>query len=87
MDLYGEIRCGLAHSYLIESSGDAEINTGYNGLHGVDYDLTTKKYVFWVRTYFDEFKCAVNHYINGLYSSAESLTYLEDSLNNRTELI
>jgi hypothetical protein len=86
VDLYGEVRCGLAHSYLIEGKGDAVINTGYRGLHGIEYDQTSKKYIFWVRTYFDEFKNAVNNYINGLETGKEKLRKLEDSLNGRPEL-
>jgi hypothetical protein len=87
VDLYGEVRCGLAHAYLIDSKGDAEINLGFGGLHGIDYDKSTQQYVFWVRTYFDEFKAAVNNYVNGLNSGKESLYDLEDSLNGRPELI
>jgi hypothetical protein len=40
-------------SYLIEGKGDAVINAGYSGLHEIEYDQTSKKYIFWVRTYFD----------------------------------
>lgn len=87
VDLYGDIRCGLAHSYLIESKGDAEINTGYKVVHGIEYNPKTRKYIFWVRSYFDEFKSAVNKYINGLELGTESLKNLEDSLNNRPELV
>ncbi len=87
VDLYGEVRCGLAHAYLIDSTGDAVIDLGFKGLHGIDYDQTTKKYVFWVRPYFDEFKAAVNNYINGLETGKESLKELEDSLDGKPELI
>jgi hypothetical protein len=87
VELYKEVRCGLAHAYLIETSGNAGIDMGNAGLHGIDYDKTNNKYVFWVRTYFDEFKAAVNKYINGLESGTENLQSLEDSLNNRPELV
>lgn len=87
VNLYGEVRCGLAHAYLVEGKGDSVINTGYSGLHGIDYDQTSMKYTFWVRTYFDEFKNAVNHYINGLDAGDENLQKLEDSLNSRPELV
>jgi hypothetical protein len=83
IELYKEVRCGLAHADLIETSGNARIDMGNAGLHGIDYDKTSNKYVFWVRTYFDEFKAAVNKYINGLESGAEYLQSLEDSLNDR----
>jgi hypothetical protein len=70
--LYTEVRCGLAHAYLIETSGNARIDMGIVGLHGIDYD-TSKKYIFWVRTYFDEFKAAVNKYMNGIENGTENL--------------
>jgi len=87
VNLYGEVRCGLAHAYLIEGKGDSVINTGYDGIHGIDYDQTSMKYIFWIRTYFDEFKYAVNHYIDGLDTGNENLQKLEDSLDGRPELI
>ncbi|MEP6576429.1 MAG: hypothetical protein ABJB85_08390 [Nitrososphaerota archaeon] len=49
IQLYEEVRCGLAHEYLIETSGNARIDMGNAGLHGIDYDKTSKKYIFWVR--------------------------------------
>jgi len=85
VDLYKEVGCGLAHAYLIETSGNARM--GNAELHGIDYDKTSKKYIFWVRTYFDEFKAAVNRYINGLENGTENLQSLEDSLNDRPELV
>jgi hypothetical protein len=87
VNLYNEVRCGLAHAYLIDAKGDVDINAGYSGLHGIDYDQAKKKYIFWIRTYFDEFKNAVNQYINGLEDGTENVRYLEDSLNGRAELI
>jgi hypothetical protein len=85
VDLYKEVRCGLAHAYLIETSGNARIDMGNAELHDIDYDKTSKKYIFWVRTYFDEFKAAVNRYINGLENGTENLQSLEHSLNDRPE--
>ncbi|MGA7977452.1 MAG: hypothetical protein WB975_09465 [Nitrososphaeraceae archaeon] len=39
------------------------------------------------RTYFDEFKAAVNRYINGLENGTENIQNLEDSLNDSPELL
>jgi hypothetical protein len=86
VDFYGELRCDPAYSYLIEGKGDAVINTGYRGLNGIEYDQTSKKYIFWIRTYFDEFKNAINSHINRLETGKENLQKLEDSLNGRPEL-
>ena len=87
VDFYRDIRCGLAHSYLIEVKGNAGVTTDYGGLHGIEYDQVSKNYTFWIRTYFDEFKSAINRYINGLNAGTENLNKLEDSLNGRPELI
>jgi hypothetical protein len=52
----------------------------------IEYDQTSKKYIFWVRTFFDGFMNAVNNYINGLETGKENLQKLEDSLNGKPEL-
>jgi hypothetical protein len=85
LDIYGDIRCGLAHAYMID--GNASIDVGNIGCHGIEYNPTEKKYTFWVRTYFEEFKKAVNCYINGLEEGTESLDNLEKTLNDRPELL
>jgi len=85
IDIYGDIRCGLAHAYLIEGS-DSTINIG-DGPQGVYYNPRLNKYTFYVSTYFKDFKNAVNTYINGLESGTEDLTKLEKALKGRPELI
>ena len=54
----------VAHVYMID--GNATINVGILVANGIEYNSTEKKYTFWVRTYFEEFKKAVNCNINGL---------------------
>ncbi len=85
--IYGDIRCGLAHAYLIEGGNNARIDTGNIGSHGIAYDQTEKKYTFWVRTYFEEFKKALNCYIDGLETGTESLDNLKKALEDRPELL
>ena len=84
-NIYGDIRCGLAHAYLID--GSARIDTGIVGLHGIEVDSSTNSYIFWVRIYFKEFQDVVNNYISGLYAGTESLQKLEDCLKDRPELV
>jgi hypothetical protein len=84
-DPYGKIRSGLANSYLI--NGDLDINTGRKGYHGIDFDPATKKYVFWIGTYFDEFKTAVTNYIKGLEAGTEDLKKFEDCMKDGPELV
>lgn len=83
LNIYGDIRCGLAHSYLIEGKSSM-IDTGDSGCHGIEYD---KGYTFWIRTYFEEFKKAVNCYIQNLENGTESSDNLERSLKSRPELV
>ena len=87
LDIYSDIRCGLAHAYLIEGGNNATIDTGNVGSHGIEYDQTNRKYTFWVRAYFEEFMKAVNCYIDDLEAGAGSLDNLEKALKNRPELI
>jgi hypothetical protein len=85
IDIYRDIRCGLAHAYLIEGR-DAAINIG-KGSNGVVYDPKLNKYTLYVSTYFEDFKNAVDVYINGLESGAENLSNLENALKAKPELI
>lgn len=85
LDIYSDIRCGLAHAYMIDSN--ANIDMGNVGCHGIEYNQTEKRYTFWIRTYFDDFKKAVNCYIDGLERGTESLDNLKKALKARPELL
>lgn len=52
LDIYFNIRCGLAHAYLIEEGKTATIDTGDKGQHGIEYDHENRRYTFWVKVYF-----------------------------------
>lgn len=54
--IYYDIRCGLVHSYA--TNKDCTVNMG-DGKHGVCYDDFADHYDFNIKTYFKEFKCAV----------------------------
>jgi hypothetical protein len=43
-NIYVDIRCGLAHAYLID--GNARIDTGNMGIHGIEFDVTNNIYIF-----------------------------------------
>lgn len=85
LDIYSDIRCGLAHAYMIDSN--ANIDMGNVGCHEIEYNQTEKRYTFWIRTYFDDFKKAVNCYIDGLERGTESLDNLKKALKARPELL
>jgi hypothetical protein len=83
--VYGDIRCGLAHAYLIEGR-EPTINVGLGPI-GIKYDPKSDTYTLYVSTYFDDFKGAVDFYINGLENGTESVKKLEDALNGKPELL
>ena len=87
LDIYFNIRCGLAHAYLIEEGKTATIDTGDKGQHGIEYDHENRRYTFWVKVYFEEFKNAVNSYIRGMEPGTEDFTKLVKALSNRPVLV
>ena len=84
-DIYKDVRCGLAHAYLIEQTSN--IDAGSDGGHGIEFDSENMRYTFYVKTYFLEFKAGVNKYVNGLETGTERLDLLERCLNGRPVLI
>jgi hypothetical protein len=84
-EIYRSVRCGLAHSYLIEESSVIDMKSGLPC--GVEYDDQTAHYAFHVRTYFEHFKKAVNDYIQGLENGTENLFLMEQALKNKPELV
>jgi hypothetical protein len=90
--IYKDVRCGLAHMYLIENA-HAKVDTGESGSHGIEYypaqnNKLQGEYIFWVRKYFVEFRTAVDSYISDLTEGKEDLVHkLERSLNGRPILI
>jgi hypothetical protein len=85
IDVYGDIRCGLAHAYMIEGR-DSIIKIG-RGPSGIEYDQKAHAYTFYVQTYFEDFRRAVDSYINGLDAGTESNKKLEDALKAKPELL
>ena len=62
---------------------NAAIDALIEGAYGIEFDSTNNKYTFYVRSYFKEFKNAVNDYIINLESGKESISLLETVLANR----
>jgi hypothetical protein len=84
-DVYWKVRCGLAHSYLIESSSAIDMKRGMSC--GIEYNIATKHYIFHVPSYFEDFKKAVSSYIQGLESGSENLSLIKQALENKPELV
>ena len=81
VDIYKDVRCGLAHAFLIEQT--SKIDAARDGGHGIEYDFDNMRYTFYVKTYFLEFKAGVKKYVNGLETGTERLDLLERCLNGR----
>jgi hypothetical protein len=83
-EIYYKVRCGLAHSYLIEENSIIDMKSRLPC--GIEYDIQIGHYAFHVRTYFEHFKKAVDEYIQGLEDGTESLCLMEQALENKPEL-
>lgn len=62
--VYHDIRCGLVHSYAIEGTAEIGIESGKCG---ITYE--NRKYVFYILTYFADFKSAVEDYLHDVQRS------------------
>jgi hypothetical protein len=85
VSVYKDIRCGLAHSYMIEESSKILID---GGNCGIEYNPSSQyKYKFYVKYYFQDFKRAVNDYIYGLEIGSENVIAVKNALENKPDLI
>jgi len=81
-DVYGKVRCGLVHSYLIDTNSIIKLGKGECG---ITIDNANDKYVFNIITYFEDFKKAVDIYINGL--KFEDIERMEKAFRDKPILI
>lgn len=84
-EIYHNVRCGLAHSYLNEESSIIDMKGGLPC--GIEYDAQKKHYAIHVPTYFEDSKKAVSLYLQGLENGTENLSLMERAFRNKTELI
>ena len=80
-NIYKDIRCGLAHAYMID--GNAKIVIEDSEYCGILYDSVSRTYTFVVRKYFEDFKIAVNSFIHGLESGNEDLSKFNDVIESK----
>ena len=80
-NIYKDIRCGLAHAYMID--GNAKIVIEDSEYCGILYDSVSRTYTFVVRKYFEDFKIAVNSFIHGLESGCEDLSKFNDVIESK----
>jgi hypothetical protein len=81
--IYGRIRCGLVNEYLIKGNTKIVVE---GGDCGIIYDTKTKKYTFCIRKYQD-FKFAVNNYIEELKTNLEKFRNAKKVLENYSKYI
>jgi len=84
LNIYHDVRCGLAHSFVIEKGGNIDADT--EGDHGIEFDKKTK-YSFYVRTYFREFQTAVEEYMMDLVKGNAERSLFNDALKGKPELV
>jgi hypothetical protein len=82
-NIYGRIRCGLIHEYLIK--GNAEILIE-GGECGIKYDVKTKKYTINIRRYFQDFRVAVDLYIVELENNSRILSNAKKAMDGGIQL-
>lgn len=82
--IYHDIRCGLAHSYLVDGNARIVIEGGHTGL---EYDHSTKVYTFYIRRYLEDFKLAVNKLVLDIGLEVEKFKQAEKVVNSEFQLI
>jgi hypothetical protein len=70
--------------YMIEENATIVIE---DGTCGILYDKLSNSCTFCVRRYYEDFKSAVNNYVQGLEYGAEDLTKFKQALESKPELI
>ncbi len=83
-NIYGRIRSGLVHEYIIKANAKIVIEGGECGI--IYYDKT-KTYVVCIRRYLEDFKFAVNNYIAELRSNLASFNDAKKALEKKPQLI
>jgi hypothetical protein len=82
--VYHDIRCGLAHSYLVEGSARIVIEGGHSG---IEYDERTQTYIFYVRRYLEDFKLAVSRLIAEIEMDIDKFEEAKKVIKSNLQLI
>ena len=85
LNIYKDIRGGLAHAYMIDGNAKIVIEGGREC--GILYDSASQTYTFIVRKYFEDFKIAVNNFIQGLESGNEDFSKFTEVIESKPLLI
>jgi hypothetical protein len=80
LPIYEDVRCGLVHAYAV--SRDCTVNLGEDRF-GICYDEIRDHYDFNVKTYFREFKYAVDAYIDRLNNGTKSILKMNNAIKGK----
>lgn len=83
-NIYGKIRSGQVHGYLIEGNPKIMIESGDCG---IDIDDKTGVFTFYVRKYLEELKFAVSQYIYELNTNLEKFNKAKTALENKAHFL
>jgi hypothetical protein len=82
--IYGRVRCGVVHEYSIKTKADSESMIVIEGRDcEIVYDKKTQNYTFCVRKYFEDFKIAVNNYIEELKTESDKFNHAKQALEGK----
>lgn len=82
--IYHDIRCGLAHSYLVDGNARIVIEGGHSG---IEYDDREKIYTFYIRRYLEDFKIAVNKFVAEIGLDIKKFNDAEKVIQGEFQLI
>jgi hypothetical protein len=80
ISIYQDIRYGLDHAY--GTNKDCTVNLG-EGKFGIYYDEVADHYDFNIKTYFKEFKRAVDEYVEGLNNGTRSFLKMNNAMKGK----
>jgi hypothetical protein len=83
-NIYGRIRCGLVHEYLVKGSSKIVIE---GGDCGITYNNKTRIYTFYIRRYLEDFKFAVNIYFHELRTNLHKFDEARKALEKEVQLL
>jgi hypothetical protein len=84
LNIYQDVRCGLVHAYGIDRECKVSLDEADCG---ICYDQIKDHYDFHIKTYFKDFKNAVNIYIQHLENGTEGILKLNNALKGRPMIL
>jgi hypothetical protein len=80
LPIYQDIRCGLVHAYAVDRDCVVDLSEGECG---ICYDEIRDHYDFNIKTYFKDYKYAVDGYVEGLKNGTESILKMNNAIKGK----